>query len=109
MNRFILAVTIALNHFKTQIGIKTSRPIHGKKVVLDGASLIGCDIRHCEIHFAGGNFSMHDNQVVDCTFHFHGAAANTLFFMKHVFEQSPEALEKTFGVKLAATKGKNHA
>jgi len=51
--------------------------IETRKVVLDETEFIRCNIRHCEIHFSGGEHSLVDTNIEGCTWVLHGAAQRT--------------------------------
>ncbi len=56
--------------------------IETRKVVLDEIEFIRCNIRHCEIHYSGGEHSLVDTKIEGCTWAFHGAAQRTANLIK---------------------------
>ncbi len=51
--------------------------IETRKVILDESEFIRCNIRHCEIHYSGGEHSLVDTKIEGCTWVLHDAAQRT--------------------------------
>ena len=54
----------------------------GAQIILDEGSYTRCVFRRCEIIYRGGTFNLVDCDFDQPTFHFQGAAAYTVEFLK---------------------------
>ena len=57
----------------------------GERVTLSDNVFHNCTFRHCELIFDGDRSpTFHDNEFIDSTFVFSGAAARTLYFLGNI-------------------------
>ncbi len=70
-----------------------------QRIDLHGNTYHGCRFEHCELVFDGDRSpTFHDNEFLDCTFVFTGAAVRTLYFLCNIYhagEGGREVIEHT--------------
>lgn len=91
MNSIRRGATIALNHFRSQIGRKITGPIDGQEMVLDGLVIDSARITNCRLHYGGGDLKMTNSVIKDCKIIYFGAAENAmiLFAISSASEAKP--------------------
>lgn len=92
MNEFILACQTFLARFRG----KLSGTFEKQVIIIDNRKIVNARFIDCEIWYGGGKIYMEDSNQYRCTYHVFGAAARTAKYMKHLDEQVPDLIGKTF-------------